>query len=144
MNIIVIRSDGSWYTRPDTSVEKEPKDLYLPESFTSATLYEAFWIRIIKAGKAIAAKFAGRYIEGSFRKAMVVYGNDGCCCIDGSTYLSDVVVETSEEMKNQAVEALCRITPVMSIRIGDVLIVERPDSKVIRRGEPLSESILLR
>lgn len=64
MNIIVRPYDGkACYCRPDTTWERENKDLYLPESISAVDWTPIVFARISKAGKCIGAKFASRYYD---------------------------------------------------------------------------------
>lgn len=66
MNIIV-KTFGKdmFYCRPDTTWERENKDIYAPE-FTDGYRYTpVLFARICKAGKCIGEKFAGRYYDGA-------------------------------------------------------------------------------
>lgn len=65
MNIIA-RPYGSdlCYCRPDTTWEREDKDLYSPEGVCSWNWAPVLFARISKAGKCIGEKFASRYYDG--------------------------------------------------------------------------------
>lgn len=146
MNIIVARSDGSWYTRPDTTLEREVKDFYLPEEFSSVQIRKGRWVKLIKSGKAVSVKFTERYIDKSLPPNLcgicyTIYGvskNSICPYIDGSTYILDT--ESGQYRKDdsdgrdvasvfeQFAEALHTVSLTMSVRIGDILIIEDTDN----------------
>lgn len=65
MNIIIKKhTDALCSTRPDTSWERENKDIWLPEIVDSLSFAPVVFTRIVKAGKSVASKFVGRYYEG--------------------------------------------------------------------------------
>lgn len=65
MNIIVRDfASGKTVCRPDTTWERENKDMYVPDSVSALTYTPIIFARVCKAGKCISAKFAGRYYEG--------------------------------------------------------------------------------
>lgn len=143
MNIIVVKNDGSWYTRPDTTLEREPKDFYIPDGMMAATAASFRYIRIIKAGKAIQPKFAGRYYD-SFGSGVILYGKgtDGALhpYIDGSTIIlpadesSDVL---DDEAAGLIAAALQNVTASMSVRIGDIVLFEDEEMTDFNCGESL-------
>ena len=49
--------------RPDTSWEREDKDLYAPDFVDGYLFSPVLFVRISKAGKCIGRKFAGRYYD---------------------------------------------------------------------------------
>lgn len=64
MNIIVKSyGTGAFYCRPDTSWEREDKDLYLPDPVSGYLWTPVLFARISKAGKCIGRKFSGRYYD---------------------------------------------------------------------------------
>jgi len=137
MNIIVVRPDGSWYSRPDTTLEREAKDFYLPDSFSEVSVCDSFFVRIVKAGKAIGAKFVERYVN-TFAEAKLLYGEPG-----GSPYIdaSTVVVsgekpisELEPELFERVVSSLCEITRITSIRIGDLVFFETSEPYRMEKG----------
>lgn len=62
MNII-IRHKAGIYCRPDTTWERENKDLYSPDFVKGYSYSPVVFARISKAGKCIGRKFAGRYYD---------------------------------------------------------------------------------
>ncbi len=98
MNIFVVPycSDG-YYCRPDTTLEKEPKDYFLPDSVTDLSAAPVVFIKMIKAGKAVGEKFAERYYD-SFCAGVLLYAENivnsetptafcEATCLDSSSYL---------------------------------------------------------
>lgn len=76
MNIIVslFGSNGTDYCfRPDTTLEKESFDYYIPDGVSELTYSPVLFVRLYRAGKAIGEKFAGRYYDsGGF--GVLLYG----------------------------------------------------------------------
>ena len=63
MNIHVVRPDGSWYSRPDITLVRDADRFCLPDDCTGALAARCHCVRIEKAGKAIAPRFADRYLD---------------------------------------------------------------------------------
>lgn len=76
MNIIVslFGSNGADYCfRPDTTLEKESFDYYIPDGVSELTYSPVLFVRLCRAGKAIGERFAGRYYDsGGF--GVLLYG----------------------------------------------------------------------
>ena len=76
MNIIVslFGSTGADYCfRPDTTLEKESFDYYIPDGVSELTYSPVLFVRLCRAGKAIGERFAGRYYDsGGF--GVLLYG----------------------------------------------------------------------
>ena len=76
MNIIVslFGSNGTDYCfRPDTTLEKESFDYYIPDGVSELTYSPVLFVRLCRAGKAIGENFAGRYYDsGGF--GVLLYG----------------------------------------------------------------------
>ena len=63
---IVVRPYGKdrFCCRPDTSWEREDKDLFMPDNISGYSWAPVLFARISKAGKCIGRKFAARYYDG--------------------------------------------------------------------------------
>ena len=81
MNIIVKTTSGRCYCRPDTTWEREDKDLFSPDSVNSFLYTPVLFARICKAGKCVGRKFAERYYE-SAGYGLLLYAGD---LMDGSS-----------------------------------------------------------
>ena len=150
MNIIV-KPYGSdmCYCRPDTTWERENKDLYSPECVNEWHWTPILFARISKAGKCISPKFASRYYDGlNFGALLYIGGSETAfaSCADHTSTLplplfNPVVVESEgnsfEVMKNgdpifscesgsltAIEEAICKASQLTSLRIGDFVAVE--------------------
>ena len=90
MNIIVSlhEAGGRYCFRPDTTLEKESFDYYVPEGIMSMSCCPVLFVRICKAGKAIKERFAERYFdEGGY--GVLLYAEDliqghGTCITQGA------------------------------------------------------------
>ena len=80
MNITVMTRSGRCYCRPDTTWEREDKDLFSPDSVNSFLYTPVLFARICKAGKCVGRKFAERYYE-SAGYGLLLYAGD---LMDGS------------------------------------------------------------
>ena len=152
MNIIV-KPYGSdlCYCRPDTTWERENKDLYSPECVNEWHWTPILFARISKAGKCISPKFASRYYDGlNFGALLYIGGSETAyaSCSDHTSTLplplfNPVVMETEgnkvEMFKNDSSiysevtsaallqkveEAICKASQLTSLRIGDFVAVE--------------------
>lgn len=136
MNLIVLRSDGSWYTRPDSTLCRVKEDFYLPEGFSGIEIHKCRYLKLLKAGKAIQPRFAGRYLaplcEGYLYYGIRNVGNP-VPYIDRTTILME---ETPTGQPDSAtISRICGISSVMTFRRGDLVIIEDPESVLLKSGE---------
>ncbi|MBQ0025506.1 MAG: hypothetical protein KBT00_07295 [Bacteroidales bacterium] len=145
MNIIVVRGDGSYYTRPDTTLEREGSDFYLPDDCEGASASNFRYVRIIKAGKAVAQKFASRYLDKQFGRGVLMYGRCRGCVpcsqvnpyIDYSTILFPSDRDCEEDEISLFSAALSRVSRHTSVRIGDILCLEDESQFAGVRGDTI-------
>ena len=153
MNIIV-RPYGSegHYCRPDTTWEKESRDLYIPEGIDEVYWAPVAYVRVSKAGKCIGKKFADRYYDAFGFGAMLYLGNGKdiafTSCADHTSLLPHPLLDKSllkeganelemfrnkekvfgytsdESLVTLIEETLCKASGSTSLRIGDHLAVE--------------------
>ena len=91
MNIIV-KPYGSdlCYCRPDTTWERENRDLYSPDCVNAWNWTPVLFARISKAGKCISPKFASRYYDSlNFGALLYIGGADVASgsCVDHTSIL---------------------------------------------------------
>ena len=162
MNIIV-KPYGSdlCYCRPDTTWERENKDLYSPDCVNEWHWAPILFARISKAGKCISPKFASRYYDGLNFGALLYIGGEQTAfasCVDHTSTLplplfNPAVLENegnkAEFFKNEASlfscesgslaaieEAICKASQLTSLRIGDFVAVElAPLSSLAEKSE---------
>lgn len=73
MNIIVKPMEGICACRPDTTWERENKDIYAVPAVQAYRYTPVLFVRISKAGKCVGYRFAERYYDG-FNFGMLLYG----------------------------------------------------------------------
>ena len=149
---IVVKPYGSdmCYCRPDTTWERENRDLYSPDCVNAWNWTPVVFARVSKAGKCISPKFASRYYDSlNFGALLYIGGADVASgsCVDHTSILplplyNPAVFETEgnrfEVTKNGEVifsseitgliqaaeEAICKASQLTSLRIGDYVAVE--------------------
>jgi len=151
MNIITRPYDSSLCCcRPDTTWERENKDLYSPECVNCWDWAPIVFVRVSKAGKCISPKFASRYYDGFNFGALLYIGNTDvhfASCADHTSILpfplyNPVVIENTENVfsiykgddvifekdcsgiKEIVEDTLCKASQLTSLRIGDFVAVE--------------------
>lgn len=129
MNIIA-RPYGSrqCYCRPDTTLQKENRDLYCPESVESISWTPVIFARISKAGKCVGEKFASRYYDGvSF--GTLLYFHDSCHPEDkGDAGISDLAFTSCAD--HTSVLPFPLYNPVV-MENGNNTFVIRKDNEVL-------------
>lgn len=147
MNIIVIKADGSFYTRPDTTLEREPKDFYIPDDIISATARTCTWIKVTKAGKAVPKAFAHRYFD-ALGRGILFTCNGSITHIDYSSYFFEQTTP-AYRLDKTTYEHICaeieRVTRHISVRFADIIAFENDDPATYGRGDsvnPYSDSSL--
>lgn len=138
MNIFTVPyGSKSFYTRPDTSLNKDSNDYFCPDGITQLAAAVFVYARAAKAGKSVASKFAPRYYNvigtGIHLSApeLIEDGNPASWwlanSLDNSTFLlSDE--KNAEEADVQIIEkinaAFEAASKFVSFRTGDYIAVE--------------------
>jgi len=157
MNIIVMSSDGRHvYCRPDTSLERENRDFYLPDNCLELEFTPVLFARVSKSGKCVSAKFAERYYDAvsagvlfyeACEKDSYEIASSSCC--DHSSRLPQAMMTKADiaglettfnlfcdedciysnclgesEIKMMAEDAIVKASAKVSLRIGDLIVVE--------------------
>ncbi len=73
MNIVVRHLDGTCTCRPDTTWERENKDIYAIPAVNAYRFTPVLFVRVSKAGKCVGYKFTSRYYDG-FNFGVLLYG----------------------------------------------------------------------
>jgi len=167
MNIVVKTYGGAVYCRPDTTWERENKDLFVPDAVDGYNHAPVIFARISKAGKCISEKFAERYFDSFSYGTLLYVGEDLACgsCYDHSSVLPGPLYGTPvlENPDNTFVlrkgqetiftakvgdgsaeaikKAIAEVSKIVSLRIGDYVAIELAEkSELVSRSE---ESTLL-
>lgn len=148
MNIIVVKADGSYYTRPDSTLEREMKDFYLPGDCCAVEAHRCIFVKIKKAGKAVAERFAERYFDSCSRGLLfygIMEGKDNLTpYIDYSTILKGECQEPlTEQQHSLFATALSKVTRHTSVRIGDFICIEDAESTLLERGATIDKIAVL-
>lgn len=133
MNLLVYKADGTYCVRPDTTLERESSEFYVPDGCSEVEVRKCVWTRITKAGKAVGSKFVLRYFD-SVGEGYLLCCN-GSPWVDGSSIIKAPTRPLDEKSTELLGTALTEITKRTSVRIGDLLMVEVSDSVTLRRGE---------
>ena len=149
MNIHVVRTDGSWYARPDITLVRDADRFCLPDDCTGALACRCHCIRIDKAGKAVAPRFARRYFS-SWAPGICFYGvtTDGAATpfLDRATWV-DREFQSVDTLPDDAmlriVEGLECISRHVSLRIGDFLMFELSLPAPLKRGDTIDTISIL-
>ena len=152
MNIIV-RPYGSdrCCCRPDTTLERENRDFWVPDCLDRLYYAPAVFARISKAGKCVREKFASRYYDAVGFGILAYTGNDDlalCSCADHTSILPMPLYDPSvfekgdniykvciggvqafetrsdNHLKNAIEEAICKASALTSLRTGDLIATE--------------------
>ena len=157
MNIAVLTVSGSYYFRPDTTLNREAEEYYVPDGVESLNLVPCIFSRIGKAGKCISSRFARRYIN-NFCFGVLLDAPELCAgeatCMDATTCLSAAM--PLEELGNAVFEvnlngrpcfryddfnfgmlsdALVKITRRSSVRASDMIAVCLSDGIRLEKGD---------
>ena len=143
MNLHVVRTDGSWYSRPDITLVRDADRFCLPDDCSGALAARCRCLRIDKAGKAVAPRFARRYFS-QWAPGICFYAvlPDGSAtpCVDRATWVArefQPVDGLSADALTRAVDGLGHVSRYVSLRIGDLLLFELNDPAPVRRGETI-------
>lgn len=120
MNIVVKPYGSSLcYCRPDTTWERENRDLYSPECVNEWLWAPIVFVRISKAGKCISPKFASRYYDG-FNFGALLYCSFG---------------EMSAEVE-RAYTSCADHTSILPAPLYNPVVMENEENAfIVRKGE---------
>ena len=154
MNIIIKPynpQEGLFYFKPDTTLNRDYTNLYLPHFIKRVEAKELFYTRIDRAGKGIAERYASRYFsKGNYALSISIAPDifpnaapsatpsaapnttPSAAIINGSVANSidysfySMPAEKIEEP--QLIEEFCKyiaqITEIISLRTGDIIAIE--------------------
>ena len=158
MNIIVKPYDCNLcYCRPDTTWEKESRDLYIPEGVDKVLWAPVVFAKVCKAGKCVSPKFVTRYYD-VVGFGVLTYCDDEniafSSCMDHSSIMpvpalnpsvlktgecqfvisaadNSFIFEADKNMQTSLEEAICKASERVSLRIGDIVAVELTDLRIL-------------
>ena len=122
MNIVVKPYGGGFsYCRPDTSWERENRDLYTPDRIDRWDWAPIVFVRISKTGKCVGRKFASRYYDAFGFGALLYVGS-----VEGAT-------------PDAAAASCADHTSVLPFPLYNLAVLEGPDNmfKVFRNDEEI-------
>ena len=134
MNIIVSlhEAGGRYCFRPDTTLEKESFDYYVPDGIPSLTCCPVLFVRICKAGKAINERFAASLLDKTSLLPFPLHGKD----VLGSNVFSvnangKEIFSTAREGQKTLQSCIGSLPGILhgisvytSLRTGDIVAVE--------------------
>lgn len=158
MNIIVKPYNCNLcYCRPDTTWEKESRDLYIPEGVDKVLWAPVVFAKVCKAGKCVSQKFVTRYYDLVGFGALIYCDDENIAfssCMDHSSLMpmpalnlsvlengegqfvisaadNSFIFEADKNMQISLEEAICNASERVSLRIGDIIAVELTDLKIL-------------
>lgn len=105
MNILTRTYSGRIVCRPDTTWEKDNEDFYPPQFVEALGYAPVFFAHILKPGRSVQKKFAGRYFDGVGFGILLYPRNIMDCspegfaealCLDKTSYLPAPCIALSE------------------------------------------------
>ena len=150
MNIIIKPynpQEGLFYFKPDTTLNRDYTNLYLPHFIKRVEAKELFYIRIDRAGKGIAERYASRYFsKGNYalsisiapdifpnsapsqapsatQSAAIINGSVANS-IDYSFYSMPAEKVEDPQLIEQFCKYIAQITEIISLRTGDIIAIE--------------------
>ena len=154
MNIIIKPynpQEGLFYSKPDTTLNRDYTNLYLPHFIKRVEAKELFYTRIDRAGKGIAERYASRYFsKGNYALSISIAPDifpnaassqapsatpsqaPSAAIINGSVANSidySFYSMPAEKIEDpQLIEEFCKyiaqITEIISLRTGDIIAIE--------------------
>ena len=154
MNIIIKPynpQEGLFYFKPDTTLNRDYTNLYLPHFIKRVEAKELFYIRIDRAGKGIAERYASRYFsKGNYALSIsiapdifpnaapsatpsaapnttpsaAIINRSVANAIDYSFYSMPAEKIEDPQLIEQFCKYIAQITEIISLRTGDIIAIE--------------------
>lgn len=140
MNIIV-KPYGSelCYCRPDTTWERENRDLYSPECVNAWEWTPVLFARISKAGKCISPKFISRYYDSLNFGALLYIGSadiaSGSCADHTSILPLPQLIPSTFESEGNKVQFLKNDEAIFSLEVPGKDTMEQNAVKLLTELE---------
>ncbi len=154
MNIIIKPynpQEGLFYFKPDTTLNRDYTNLYLPHFIKRVEAKELFYIRIDRAGKGIAERYASRYFSkgnyalsisiapdifpnaapsampsqaASATPSAAIINRSVANSIDYSFYSMPAEKIEDPQLIEEFCKYIAQITEIISLRTGDIIAIE--------------------
>ena len=154
MNIIIKPynpQEGLFYFKPDTTLNRDYTNLYLPHFIKRVEAKELFYTRIDRAGKGIAERYASRYFsKGNYALSIsiapdifpnaapsatpsaapnttpsaAIINRSVANSIDYSVYSMPAEKIEDPQLIEQFCKYIAQITEIISLRTGDIIAIE--------------------
>ena len=146
MNIIIKPynpQEGLFYFKPDTTLNRDYTNLYLPHFIKRVEAKELFYTRIDRAGKGIAERYASRYFsKGNYALSIsiapgifpnttpnatpsaAIINGSVANAIDYSFYSMPAEKIEDPQLIEQFCKYIAQITEIISLRTGDIIAIE--------------------
>ena len=154
MNIIIKPynpQEGLFYFKPDTTLNRDYTNLYLPHFIKRVEAKELFYTRIDRAGKGIAERYASRYFsKGNYALSIsiapdifpnaapsatpsqapsatpsaAIINGSVANAIDYSFYSMPAEKIEDPQLIEEFCKYLAQITEIISLRTGDIIAIE--------------------
>ena len=154
MNIIIKPynpQEGLFYFKPDTTLNRDYTNLYLPHFIKRVEAKELFYIRIDRAGKVIAERYASRYFsKGNYALSIsiapdifpnaapsatpsqapsatpsaAIINGSVANAIDYSFYSMPAEKIEDPQLIEEFCKYIAQITEIISLRTGDIIAIE--------------------
>lgn len=164
MNIIAVKQDGSFCFRPDSTLNHQFLDYYLPDAVTAIEAVPVIYTRLVKAGKCIAQRFAHRYFD-SFAFGFLIndctpgipeamrFSLDQTSVMGMDFSAMDLLpscrftFEVNGEIRYSAgalpgveefAAALAAVTARSMLRLGDIVAIELAPATALKQGDSVT------
>ena len=158
MNIVVTDGKGGYHFRPDSTLNRELKDFYLPDSITGLRLTPCLYAKMTRSAKSVSKKFANRCFS-EFDFGLLLDADNMpynmATTLDNSTFFGYNFLETDRLSDSSFIlkikvkeiylaknltagmleEALVKVTALSSLRTGDLLAVSLPETFQVKVGD---------
>lgn len=154
MNIIIKPynpQEGLFYFKPDTTLNRDYTNLYLPHFIKRVEAKELYYIKIDRAGKGIAERYASRYFsKGNYALSIsiapdifpnaapsatpsaapnttpsaAIINRSVANSIDYSFYSMPAEKIEDPQLIEQFCKYIAQITEIISLRTGDIIAIE--------------------
>ena len=154
MNIIIKPynpQEGLFYFKPDTTLNRDYTNLYLPHFIKRVEAKELFYTRIDRAGKGIAERYASRYFsKGNYALSIsiapdifpnaapsatpsaapnttpsaAIINRSVANSLDYSFYSMPAEKIEDPQLIEQFCKYIAQITEIISLRTGDIIAIE--------------------